>query len=289
MQRVAFQGEVGAFSEEAVGVLMPAGRPVPFPSFEAVFEALMREDVDAAVVPIENTLFGSVHVNYDLLREHEVRIVGEVNLRIRHNLLVRHGVRYENITCVMSHPQALGQCKTFLRSHLPDVEQRAVYDTAGAAKRVATIEDRSVAAIASIKAADVYDLHVLAESIESNHQNYTRFLALSRSAATRSLPGAGGSKTSIVYALGKTEPGSLFRALSIFAENGIDLLKIESRPLIGIPGSYMFYLDLDGSATDANVASALSKLQGMADFVRVLGSYPRGMWVDGSSITASPA
>ena len=287
MKGVAFQGEVGAFSEEAVGILLPAGTATPRPTFESVFEALVAGEVEAAVVPIENSLFGGVHANYDLLREHDVAIVGEVHLRIHHNLLVNPGTRLEDIRTVMSHPQALGQCKAFLKEKLPNADQVSVYDTAGAAKRLAESGVMDAAAIASLKSADVYDLDVLASGVESNRQNYTRFLALSKDPASK-VPGGSGSKTSIVYALGATVPGTLFRTLAVFADKGVDLLKIESRPLVGSPGSYLFYLDLEGGSTDVNVASALSNLVEMADFVRVLGSYPRGLWVDGTRISATP-
>ncbi len=287
MKIAAFQGETGAFSEEAVGALLPSFRPTAYPSFELVFSALMEGDVDAAVIPIENSLFGSVHVNYDLLLEHEVEIVAEVYLRIRHNLLVNPGGEMSDIRTVVSHPQALGQCKTFLRDQLPHAEQVAVYDTAGAAKQLARDRSRDVAAIASLKSADVYNLDVLAECIESNHQNYTRFLALSRGEGRVGQRGRA-AKTSIVYALGHTVAGSLFKALALFADRDVDLLKIESRPLIGHPGSYLFYLDLDGHDTDEGVAAALLDLAEMADFVRVLGSYPRGFWVDGSRIDDAP-
>ena len=296
MGRAAFQGEVGAFSEEAAGLLLPSLEPWPYPTFEAVFEALVSGGVVGAVVPIENTLFGSVHVNYDLLREHDVHIVGEIFLRIRHNLLVLPGTGLEDIRFVISHPQALGQCKSFLKEKLPGAEQVSAYDTAGAAKRLATEQRSDSAAIASLKAADMYSLDVLASNIESNHQNYTRFLALSGckpDVAPTGTTAAGefrrsDFRTSIVYALGDTVPGTLFRTLAVFADRDIDLLKIESRPLIGTPGSYLFYLDLDGGVANVDVEEALSDLRGMADFVKVLGSYPRGEWADGSQLSAGP-
>lgn len=295
MGRAAFQGEVGAFSEEAAGLLLPSLEPWPYPTFEAVFEALVSGEVVGAVVPIENTLFGSVHVNYDLLREHDVHIVGEIFLRIRHNLLVIPGTGWEDIRFVISHPQALGQCKSFLKEKLPGAEQVSAYDTAGAAKRLAAEQRSDSAAIASLKAADMYRLDVLASNIESNHQNYTRFLALSGRkpdvAPTDTTSGdlrRSDFRTSIVYALGDTVPGTLFRTLAVFADRDIDLLKIESRPLIGTPGSYLFYLDLDGGVANRDVEEALSNLRRMADFVKVLGSYPRGAWADGSQMSAGP-
>ena len=341
--RVAYQGEVGAFSEEAAGLLFPDAEPAAFPTFEAVFEALVagstgdpgrnapstathgdepdRTLVTAAVIPIENTLFGSVHVNYDLLREHDVRITGEVYLRIRHNLLVNPRTKLADIRSVLSHPQALGQCRAYLKKHLPDAEQVSVYDTAGAAKRVSEQVLRDAAAIASARAAEVYGLEVLADSIETDHRNYTRFLLLEPPAEARvtgkrkakgerggeartsssgqssimnhessigSSSGPARRKTSIVYALAHTAPGSLFETLAVFADRSVDLLKIESRPLVGDPGSYLFYLDLDGGEDAANVRSALEELRNMADLVKVLGSYPRGLWVDGDVSSEQP-
>jgi len=272
--KIAFQGETGAFSEEAVCALFPGEMPVALPSFDAVFEAVERGTVGRGVVPIENSLFGSVHVNYDLLRSHDLRIVAEMNLRVRHNLLVLSGVGMEEIRQVWSHPQALGQCRDFLRTHLAHAEAVPAYDTAGAAKMVAEQGRRETAAIASAQAAAEYDLEMLATGIESNHQNFTRFLALARSANI--LSGDGLMKTSILYAQRKNVPGWLFKSLAVFALRDIDLLKIESRPLVGRPGRYLFYLDFEGSVTDVPVQRALEHLEEIAAFVRVLGSYRPG-------------
>lgn len=278
--KIAFQGEIGAYSEEAVRALFPEAEVVPKASFEAVFEAVEGGTVVHGVVPIENSLFGSVHVNYDLLRDHELVIVGELKLRIRHNLMALPGIALEEIRRVYSHPQGLGQCRTFLKTHLAQAKTVATYDTAGSAKMVAEEQARDVAAIASQQAAIEYGLEILAAGIESNHQNYTRFLVLAREAKTFPARTADATKTSIVYAMRTNVPGALFKSLAVFALRDIDLYKIESRPLVGSPGEYLFYLDLAGSINDAPVQRALDHLQEIAAYLKVLGSYPHGQTVE---------
>ena len=281
--KVAFQGETGAFSEEASLALFPESQPVPNPTFEAVFEAVSDGSSDRGVIPIENSLHGSVHQNYDLLREHALIITDEIQLRIRHYLLTVRGSNLENIRAVYSHPQALGQCRDFLRSTLAGVEIISSYDTAGAAKMVAEKNDPQCAAIAGAVAGTEYCLITLAANIESNHQNYTRFLALARSederprAQERDVP----MKTSIVYAQQDNVPGSLFKSLAVFALRDIDLFKIESRPLVGSPGKYLFYLDLAGSMSEEPVQNALRHLEEVAASVKILGTYAVGSIMDG--------
>lgn len=275
---VAFQGEVGAFSEEAVLSLFDGGEPLPSFAFEDVFAAVADGRADRGVVPIENSLFGSVHVNYDLLQQHDLQIVGELRLRIRHNLMAPAGATLGGIERVYSHPQALGQCQEFLRRQLPGSEAVPAYDTAGAAKMVAARGDLAAAAIASEQAARHYGLDVLAAGIESNHQNYTRFLALARPEhAAHRLEGNGHRwKTSIVYAMRQNVPGALFKSLAVFALRDVDLFKIESRPLVGSPGNYLFYLDVEGALDDDPVQRALDHLGEIAARLKVLGSYPEG-------------
>ncbi|WP_456427021.1 prephenate dehydratase [Rhodocaloribacter sp.] len=274
--KIAFQGEIGAFSEEAACALFPGATLTPCPTFEAVFEAVASGAAARGVIPIENSLFGSVHVNYDLLRARDLRITAEHHLRVRHCLMALPGVTLADVRAVYSHPQALGQCAAFLRERLPHAEAVPAYDTAGAAKMVASEARRDAAAIAGAQAAVEYGLNVLAESIESNHRNYTRFLALARE-ADAPVPASDGAplKTSIVYAQRENVPGGLFKSLAVFALRDIDLFKIESRPLVGSPGKYLFYLDLAGSVADAPVQRALDHLGEIAAFVKVLGSYPR--------------
>lgn len=278
--RVAFQGETGAYSEEAVRGLYPDAEVVPCADFDAVFNAVASGTCERAVIPIENSLHGSVHQNYDLLREHRLRIVAEIQVRVRHQLVGVRGARAGEITEVHSHPQALGQCRDFLRQHLPGARPIPAYDTAGAARDVARAGNPTHAAIASRRAAEEYDLDILASDIESNHQNYTRFLALVRpedpDAGTLTGTPQAPLKTSILYAQKENVPGGLFKSLAVFALRDIDLYKIESRPLIGSPGNYIFYLDLAGAEWDEDVQNALSHLEEIAAFVTILGTYMEG-------------
>ena len=275
---VAFQGEIGAFSEQAVASAFPDVSPeiLPCPSFRSVFDALSSGECTRAVVPIENSLFGSVHANYDLLRERDVRILGEVYIRVIHDLMAIPGVSIDDVKKVYSHPQALGQCAEYLETFLSHAEAIPAYDTAGAAKMVSSREDLEAAAIASDAAAREYGLEILAHGIESNHNNYTRFIVLARSDDAPAAPVGPRIKTSIVYAMKKNVPGALFKALAVFALRDLDLYKIESRPLVGSLFEYLFYLDFGGSEAQEPVQRALDHLSEIAAYMKVLGSYPRG-------------
>lgn len=271
--RVAFQGERGAYSEGAL--VQHFGNEVtsiPCETFELVFQTVEQGDVNYAVLPIENSLAGSIHRNYDLLLRHDLHIIGEIDFRVRHNLLALPGVTLGDITRVVSHPQALAQCEGYLAGL--GVIREATYDTAGSAKRVRTENLRDTAAIASVRAAQVYDLDVLAEGIEDNDENYTRFIVLSR--REESPPKGEPAKTSIVFSF-ENEPGALFKALSVFALRDIDLTKIESRPLHGRRWEYLFYLDFAASAAEESAQNALRHLSEFTTFLRVLGSYPRSV------------
>jgi prephenate dehydratase len=268
--RLAFQGEPGAYSEAAaLEHFGPATVTIPCETFDAVFAAVEAGTCGGGLVPIENSLAGSIHRNYDLLLQHSLPIVGEHYLRVQHCLIAHPGVALAEIRKVISHPQGLAQCEKYLRS-LPGVKSEAVYDTAGSVKMVREQGDRSVAAIASRRAAEVYGMAILAEGIEDDPANFTRFLAI----ASQPVAPGEDAKTSIAFTL-RNVPGSLFKALSVFALRDLDLTKIESRPLVGKPWDYLFYIDFAGSTADPTVTRALDHLGEYAPMLRVLGSYPR--------------
>jgi len=267
--RVGFQGEPGAFSEAAVLRLLPDAEPRPFPTFEDVFDAVHENKVGLGVVPIENSIGGSIHRNYDLLVEGDLAIIGEVQVTVVHNLLALPGVKLEDIRRVLSHPQALAQCAGFLRT-LKDVEAIATYDTAGSAKMVRDEGRRDTAAIASDRAGRLFGLEAIRTSVEDFKDNITRFLAIGRERVPLRTP----DKTSVVFTL-KSEPGALFKALSVFALRGIDLTKLESRPVPGRPWEYRFYVDVAAAREDLACARAIVHLAEFADSLRTLGSYPR--------------
>jgi prephenate dehydratase len=266
--RVAYQGEPGAYSEQAVFEYFGSVETLPCESFDDVFTVVASSVCESALIPIENSLAGSIHQNYDLLLRHNLYISGEHFLRIRHCLIALHGVHEKDITKVISHPQALGQCGGYLREH--GLRSEAVYDTAGSVKILKESGARDTAAIASHRAAELYNMQILQEGIEDYNENYTRFLAI---AQTPVIP-EGDSKTSIVFTL-KNQPGALFKALSVFALRDIDLSKIESRPLAGKPWEYLFYIDFIGSEQDTHVVKALDHLGEFASMLRVLGCYRR--------------
>jgi arogenate/prephenate dehydratase len=232
-----------------------------------VFASVDGGPVGFGVVPIENSIGGSIHRNYDLLLENRLLIVGEVELPVVHHLLALPGSSLERLRRVYSHPQALAQCERFLRT-LSGVEIIATYDTAGSAKLVADEHLENAAAIASARAGEVFGLVALASSIQDFHDNVTRFLVIGRSPLTGSIP----DKTSIVFSL-PNEPGALFKALSAFALRGIDLTKLESRPIPGRPWEYLFYVDLASARDELPCARALAHLAEFAPTVRTLGSY----------------
>jgi prephenate dehydratase len=254
--KVAIQGERGAFSNEAaVGALGPEIEIVPCPGFTELFAAVSEGRADRAMVPIENSLHGSIHENYDRLKTSALHITGETQLRIRQCLIARPGATLATIRRVASHP----------------VEAVTAYDTAGAVKDLLRGGLLTQAAIASRLAADLYGGQVLLEGIEDDAENYTRFLILAREPG----PIEQANKTSVVFVL-DNEPGVLYRALGLFASRGADLCKIESRPLRGYPWEYSFYLDVLGDPRGA-AGDALRELEGMAREMRILGSYPEGL------------
>lgn len=272
--RVAFQGERGAFSEEAAVKLL--GRNLAFsprPRFEDVFRALAAREVDYAVVPIENTLAGSVHENYDHLLHFKLPIVAETKVRIVHNLIARPGTRFGDIKRAYSHPVALGQCLRFFEKH-PEIKRETYYDTAGSVKMIMEEAPDGAAAIASAAAAEYYGAQIVKRSIEDDRQNFTRFFLLARKPPARR-SGVKSWKTSIVFTT-RNMHGALFRCLSAFALRDINLAKIESRPLRGKPWEYLFYLDFFGSVQEPRCRRALEHLSELVDLFQVLGCYPQG-------------
>ena len=273
-ERIAFQGELGAFSQMAVKQLLgTAAVAVPCASFELMFKTLAAGRVDGAMVPIENTLHGSVHENYDHLLRFDLPIVAETSVRIVHNLIAAPGVKAGAVRRVFSHPVALNQCLNFFAAH-PEVEKVPYYDTAGSVKMLAEEKPKDAAAIASALAAEQYGCRILKRSIEDDKENYTRFFLLRKKAARGVKAASRGWKTSLVFAT-KNEPGSLFRALSAFALRDLSLAKIESRPFKGRRWEYLFYLDFLGHVEEPAAKNALSHLGEIADLLKVLGCYPR--------------
>jgi prephenate dehydratase len=272
---IAFQGELGAFSQQAIRQLLgPRAEPVPYQRFDEVFAALRSNKVDAAVLPIENTLHGSVHENYDLLLRYDFEITAETSVRIVHNLIAPPGVTFERVRKVYSHPVALNQCLDFFRHH-KRIERVTFYDTAGSVKMIMKERPSDAAAIASELAAKIYGGKILRREIEDDRQNFTRFFLLEPPGSKpRTIRGGAKNpwKTSLVFST-KNIPGALFRALSALALRDLNLVKIESRPLRGKPWEYLFYLDLLGRSSDPAVQKALGHLEELADFLRVLGTY----------------
>ncbi len=273
--KAAFQGELGAFSQQAIRQLLgPKAKPVPCQRFDEVFAALQQGRVPAAVIPIENTLHGSVHGNYDLLLKHDFTITAETNVRIVHNLIAPPGLDFAQVRKVYSHDVALNQCLDFFARH-KKIERVPFYDTAGSVKMIMQERPEGGAAIASELAAKIYGGRILKREIEDDRQNYTRFFLLEPKGSKPRIPRGAARKpwkTSLVFST-RNVPGALFRALSALALRDLNLTKLESRPLRGKPWEYLFYLDLTGRQSDPIVCKALDHLGEVADFLRVLGSY----------------
>jgi 3-deoxy-7-phosphoheptulonate synthase len=267
---VAFQGERGAFSENALLRYFPEGaRGVPYPEFRDVFDAVLAGKVRFGIVPVENTLTGSIHQNYDLLLQYpDIRIVGEKIIRIVHHLIGLPGAAPEGIRRVYSHPQALSQCALFLE-RFPEWEKVPFYDTAGAVGFIAREARSENAAIASLEAARAHGMKVLKEGIESNSRNYTRFVIIAREETARVREA---NKASLVFATANT-PGSLFQALRVLAERNINMVKLESRPIAGKPWEELFYLDVAIPEAEEPFRLALEELKGVTDGLRILGVY----------------
>jgi prephenate dehydratase len=265
--KIAIQGEAGSFSHEAALRMVPRCTVVPCARSVEVFDRVEQGTVNAAVIPIENTLAGSVAEHLDLLLAREVFIQREFPLRIIHNLMAAPGVKLKNLRQVLSHPVALDQCRNFFRTH-PGIQQVPFYDTAGSVKHIIENKLADAAGIAGRQAAGVYGARILRSGIEDDKRNFTRFFLIRKQ--PRILPGA--NKTSIAFRVGNV-PGTLFKALSVFALRDISLSKIESRPMRGRPWEYVFYVDFQRGRDEA-AANALRHLAEVADLVKVLGIYP---------------
>jgi prephenate dehydratase len=263
--RLAYQGEPGAYSEAAaLQYGGPQAETLPCKSFEDVFDAVSRKKATHGVVPLENSIGGTIHRNYDLLLDHDLTISGEVELDVVHCLQALPGTKISDVKVVYSHPQALAQCERYLKELGASVE--AVYDTAGGAKLVAEKKLAGAAALASRRAAEVFGLEVLQEAVQDYEFNITRFAIIGGA------PPADANKTTIVFALPST-PGALFKALSVFALRDINLTKLESRPMRGRPWEYLFYVEVDAPRSDLGCARALTHLAEFARWTRVLGTY----------------
>ncbi len=267
MTRVAFQGEHGAYSEEAIRQRFGnEAETLPCEAFEHIFAAVERNEAQFGAVPVENSLAGSINKAYDLLLEHDLKVHGEILLRVRHNLLALPG-EAEQVRQVRSHPQALAQCEKFLNRH----GYKAIpwYDTAGSAKELAEHPEPGIGVIASKLAAQTYGLEVVQEGIEDLVFNYTRFFIVGKGEAARSDP----AKTSLIFATPHS-PGALYGCLGEFATRSINLVKLESRPRRNRPWQYVFYLDFEGHWQDECCSQALLGLLNRAAFVKLLGSFP---------------
>ncbi len=271
--KIAFQGEHGAYSELASKQLF--GRScttLPCREFEEVFLAVERGKAERGTIPIENSLAGSIHQNYDLLLSHRLHIVAELHVRIEHMLMCHPSSSFERLTEVRSHPQALAQCSRFFATHRK-IRPVAYFDTAGAAASLAEENLRDCGAIGNAYAAQLYGLKILRRNLENERHNYTRFLILSKNpwVQKRGTP----VKSSIVFTPAKNQVGSLFRILGVFSLRDIDLVKIESRPDPRRPFEYLFYADFAGGPKEERVSRALEHLQEMVSHFRLLGTYPR--------------
>jgi prephenate dehydratase len=281
--RVAFQGERGAFSEEAaVKLLGEEITLVPRPTFEAMFSAIRAGAADYILAPIENSLAGSVHRSLDLLVDSGLNIVAEVIIPIVHNLIGAKSARFDEIAVVESHPVALAQCEHFLALH-PRLKRIVTEDTAGSVREVVFAGDRTRAAIAGRRAAQIYGGVILREHLEDNRENYTRFLLLAESAAVSE----NADKISLVFQLDH-RPGALYHSLEPFARRNLNLLKIESRPVHGSPWQYRFYLDLQAPRRDPQMTAALAELEKLVVNLRILGSYVSAQGADNSKAEVLP-
>lgn len=268
--RIAFQGERGAYSEMAIMLNFPASTAIPLKTFHDVFETVKNHRNEIAVVPIENSIEGSVSETYDLLLQDKIYVSGEIFQRINHCLIVNKD--YKKIINVYSHPQALGQCRDYIQSK--KLEPIPAFDTAGAVKFIKENKMMKSAAIASRRAAEIYEMQILEEGIEDKKNNFTRFFVISKQLVDKP---SGKDRTSIIFAL-EHKPGSLYQVLKEFSRKSINLTRIESRPTKETPWEYYFYVDFDGHYNDEKVKMTLKKIKTQTKFFKLLGSYQKGIF-----------
>ncbi len=269
---VAVQGELGSYSELAAREFFCAPIAIrPCATFEELFAAVARGEAEYGMAPIENSLGGSIHPVWELLAEQALPIIGEILLRVDHCLIAHPGTRLDQVRRVCSHPQALAQCQEYLRT-LGNVVQEEVYDTAGAVKMIKESGSREAAAIASAQAAADYDMAILAENIQTDQRNFTRFLILGH----RPGPAGGGAlKTTLILSLPDTAR-ALPEVLSSLTSRHIEVLKVESRKRLGYPWEYLFYIEVSGDAADPRLKAALAEIGSQSTWLRLVGSYPPG-------------
>lgn len=266
-KKIAFQGDRGAYSEIAATKFFPDSDLIPMKLFQDIFDALRYDSIDSAVVPIENSIEGSVNEIYDLLLDTEKKISGEIFLKINHCLIALPNST--SLTKVLSHPQALAQCRNYIKKK--NLDAIPTYDTAGSVRQIKEKKILDTAAIASKKAAEFYDMKILDQNIEDRRNNFTRFLVLSNQKTTPTRT----DRTSMIFGL-KHTPGSLFSVIQEFNYSKINLTKIESRPTKEKPWEYNFYVDFEGHIEDDKVISTLANIEKKCTFIKILGSYQRG-------------
>ncbi len=264
----AFIGEYGAYSHKAsLGYFGEEITPVPMKTFKDIFHAVQTGSCQYGVIPLENSLSGSIHENFDLLQEYDLKIIGEITIRIQHALIAHENVLKNDITKILAPPPAFSQCKNYLDQY-PDIEQIPVKATSSAVRYVKDSKDKHAAAIGSTMAAKIFNMNILEQSIEDNPRNYTRFAIIAKEVKGHKKV----NKTSIIFSTGN-KPGALFEVMKIFSEYQINLVKLESRPMLGKPWEYMFYVDLEADIESPELAGVMKKLQEKSENLRILGRY----------------
>ena len=267
--KVAFQGERGAFSEiAAIKFFGSSIEPVLCKTFEEIFKKISCKEADYGLLPIENSQTGGINEAHDLLLQQELFAVGEVKLKVEHCLITKDEINFKLIKKVYSHPQALAQCEGFLSKNLPHCQIIPVYDTAGSVKMISNLTKNNIAAIASNWAAELYGLKIMRKGIQDNKHNYTRFLVLSSEIS----PDPKSNKTSIIFAV-VSKPGALYKCLKEFALRDLNLTRLESRPSKQKPWEYIFYTDFEKGLFEQSSREVLEELKKHTTFVKVIGTY----------------